>query len=168
MEKKKELPLRLNVGIVLLNNKNKIFIAKRIDLNDGILPNLTNKEKFWQMPQGGIDINENFIEAAKRELAEETNVKSVKLIKEVDGWLKYYFPPDLQKKIWNGKYAGQKQKWFIMRFEGNDNEINIKTENPEFLDWKWIQISKLVDIAIHFKVHIYKKLVEELNSLNFN
>ena len=168
MEKNKELPLRLNVGIVLVNNKNKIFVAKRIDLNNGILPNLTNKEKFWQMPQGGIDINENFIEAAKRELAEETNVKSTKLIKEVDGWLKYYFPPDLQKKIWNGKYAGQKQKWFIMRFEGNDNEINIKTKNPEFLDWKWIQISKLVDTAIHFKVHIYKKLVEELNSLNFN
>jgi putative (di)nucleoside polyphosphate hydrolase len=98
MEKNKELPLRLNVGIVLVNNKNKIFVAKRIDLNNGILPNLTNKEKFWQMPQGGIDINENFIEAAKRELAEETNVKSVKLIKEVDGWLKYYFPPDIQKK----------------------------------------------------------------------
>ena len=101
-------------------------------------------------------------------MKEETNVKSTKLIKEIDGWLKYYFPPVLQKKLWNGRYAGQKQKWFIMRFLGNDQEINIKTKHPEFLDWKWIEISKLTGIAIDFKVHIYKKIVEELNFLNFN
>ena len=168
MEENNQLPLRLNVGVVLLNNKNQIFVAKRIDLKDGIIPNLTDSDKFWQMPQGGIDENENFLEAAKRELKEETNVKSTKLIKEIDGWLKYYFPPVLQKKLWNGRYAGQKQKWFIMRFLGNDQEINIKTKHPEFLDWKWIEISKLTGIAIDFKVHIYKKIVEELNFLNFN
>ena len=91
MEKNKQLPLRLNVGIVLLNNKNQIFVAKRIDLKEGIIPNLADREKFWQMPQGGIDKNENFLEAAKRELKEETSVKSTKLIKEIDGWIKYYF-----------------------------------------------------------------------------
>ena len=168
MEKNKQLPLRLNVGIVLLNNKNQIFVAKRIDLKEGIIPNLTDRDKFWQMPQGGIDKNENFLEAAKRELKEETSVKSTKLIKEIDGWIKYYFPPVLQKKIENGRYAGQKQKWFIMRFLGKDQEINIKTRHPEFLDWKWIEISKLAGVAIDFKVHVYKKIVEELNSLNFN
>ena len=168
MEKNKQLPLRLNVGIVLLNNKNQIFVARRIDLKEGIIPNLTDRDKFWQMPQGGIDKNENFLEAAKRELKEETSVKSTKLIKEIDGWIKYYFPPVLQKKIESGRYAGQKQKWFIMRFLGDDQEINIKTRHPEFLDWKWLEVSKLIGIAIHFKVHIYKKIVEELNSLNFN
>ena len=168
MEKNKQLPLRLNVGIVLLNKKNQIFVAKRIDLKEGIIPNLADREKFWQMPQGGIDKNENFLEAAKRELKEETSVKSTKLIKEIDGWIKYYFPPVLQKKIENGRYAGQKQKWFIMRFLGKDQEINIKTRHPEFLDWKWIEISKLAGVAIDFKVHVYKKIVEELNSLNFN
>ena len=168
MEKNKQLPLRLNVGIVLLNKKNQIFVAKRIDLKEGIIPNLADREKFWQMPQGGIDKNENFLEAAKRELKEETSVKSTKLIKEIDGWIKYYFPPVLQKKIESGRYAGQKQKWFIMRFLGKDQEINIKTRHPEFLDWKWIEISKLAGVAIDFKVHVYKKIVEELNSLNFN
>ena len=163
-----KLPLRLCAGIVLLNSDNKIFVGKRIDLSKGILSGMNNEEKFWQLPQGGIDQNENFLDAAKRELEEETGIKSVELIKEVKGWLKYYFPKNLLNKIWKGKYGGQKQKWFIMRFEGKNNEINIKTKDPEFLDWKWIEISKLSSIAVDFKIHIYKKLTEELTNLKLN
>jgi putative (di)nucleoside polyphosphate hydrolase len=158
MNNKQDLPLRIGVGIILLNDKNKIFVGKRID----------NPKDFWQMPQGGVDKNENFLHAAKRELEEETSVKSVKLIKELDNWLEYILPQNLLGKIWNGKYRGQKQKWFIMKFIGNDEEINVKTKNPEFLDWKWIEASKLTDIAVKFKIHIYKKLKEELKSLSLN
>ena len=158
MKNGKELPLRMGVGIVLLNHENKVFVGKRID----------NPKNFWQMPQGGVDHNENFLQAAKRELEEETSVKSVKLIKELDGWLKYDLPKNLLGKIWKGKYRGQKQKWFIMKFLGKNDEINIKTKNPEFLSWKWIEPSELPSIAVSFKIDIYKKLQEELNSLNSN
>ena len=158
MKNGKELPLRMGVGIVLLNHENKVFVGKRID----------NPKNFWQMPQGGVDHNENFLQAAKRELEEETSVKSVKLIKELDGWLKYDLPKNLLGKIWKGKYRGQKQKWFIMKFLGKNDEINIKTKNPEFLNWKWIKPSELPSIAVSFKVDIYKTLKEELNSLNSN
>ena len=158
MGKNKQLPLRIGVGIILLNHENKVFVGKRID----------NPKNFWQMPQGGVDHNENFLQAAKRELEEETSVKSVKLIKELDGWLKYDLPKNLLGKIWKGKYRGQKQKWFIMKFLGKNDEINIKTKNPEFLNWKWIKPSELPSIAVSFKVDIYKKLKEELNSLNLN
>tara|TARA_B100001750_G_C15265820_1_gene474997 strand:- start:201 stop:677 length:477 start_codon:yes stop_codon:yes gene_type:complete len=158
MKNYKELPLRIGVGIVLLNNENKVFVGKRID----------NPKKFWQMPQGGIDKNENFLQAAKRELEEETGIKSVKLIKELEGWLIYNLPTNLLGKIWKGKYRGQKQKWFVMKFLGENDEINIKTKNPEFLDWKWTEISNLPNIAVNFKVNIYKKLKSEINSLNLN
>ena len=153
-----ELPLRIGVGVILLNSENKVFVGKRID----------NPKNFWQMPQGGVDKNENFLEAAKRELKEETGVKSVKLIKELDGWLKYELPENLLGKILEGKYRGQKQKWFIMKFVGKEDEINVKTKNPEFLDWKWVESSKLPSIAVSFKVNLYKKLKEELNFLNPN
>ena len=154
--KSKNLPLRLGVGIVLLNSDNKVFVGKRID----------NPANFWQMPQGGVDDNENLLYAANRELKEETGVKSTKLIKEIDNWLIYELPKNLLGKIWKGKYRGQKQKWFIMKFVGKDNEINVKTKNPEFLDWKWIKVSKLPSIAVSFKVDLYKKLKKELNFLN--
>ena len=157
-EKYKNLPLRSGVGIVVLNNKNKVFVAKRID----------NPKNFWQMPQGGIDQNENFLEAAKRELKEETGIRSVELIKELSEWSEYYLPENLLGKVLEGKYRGQKQKWFIMKFVGKDEEINVKTKNAEFLDWKWIDISKLPSIAVSFKVDLYKKLKEELNFLNSN
>ena len=149
------LPLRLGVGIALLNSDNKIFVGKRID----------NPLNFWQMPQGGVDKNENLMNAAFRELKEETGVINVKLIKEVDPWLTYQLPKNLLGKIWNGKYRGQKQKWFIMRFTGKDKEINIKTKNAEFIEWKWIDANQLTDIAVDFKVQIYKKISEELNTL---
>ena len=155
-EKYKKLPLRRGVGIVLLNNKNSIFVGKRID----------NPKNFWQMPQGGVDNNENLFEAAKRELEEETSIKSTELIKELDFWLEYNLPKNLIDKIWKGKYRGQKQKWFIMKFTGNEDEINIKTENPEFLKWKWIRPSKLTDIVVHFKHDVYSKIKQELRSLN--
>ena len=151
----KELPLRIGVGIVLLNKKNKVFVGKRID----------NPENFWQMPQGGVDQNENLLQAAKRELEEETGIKSVELVKELKEWLQYDLPKNLLGKIWEGKYRGQNQKWFIMNFIGKDDEINIKTKNPEFLEWKWIQISELPKIAVTFKVELYKKIKEELESL---
>ena len=158
MENKNKLPLRLGVGIVLLNNENNVFVGKRID----------NPKNSWQMPQGGVNQNENFLQAAKRELEEETGIKSVKLIKELDGWFKYDLPKYLLGQLWKGKYRGQKQKWFVMKFLGKSDEINVKTENPEFSDWKWIEILKLPDVAVHFKVSIYKKIKKELTSLSLN
>jgi len=99
---------------------------------------------------------------------EETGIKSVKLIKELDGWFKYDLPKYLLGKLWKGKYRGQKQKWFVMKFIGKPSEINVKTKNPEFFDWQWIELSKLPNVAVHFKVDIYKKIKEELTSLNLN
>ena len=158
MNNNKQLPLRIGVGIILLNHENKVFVGKRID----------NPKNFWQMPQGGVNQNENFLQAAKRELEEETGIKSVELVKELNGWLEYDLPENLLGKVLEGKYRGQKQKWFIMKFVGKDNEINVKTKNPEFLDWKWIELSKLPSIAVSFKIDLYKKLKEELNFLNSN
>ena len=158
MENKNKLPLRIGVGVVLLNNKNNIFVGKRID----------NPKDFWQMPQGGVDNNENLFEAAKRELEEETSIKSIELIKELDFWLEYDLPKNLLGKIWKGKYRGQKQKWFILKFIGNDDEINIKTKNPEFLEWKWIHPTELTKVVVKFKFDIYKKIINELNLINLN
>ena len=158
MNEDNQLPLRIGVGIVLLNHENNIFVGKRID----------NPKNSWQMPQGGVDQNENFLQAARRELEEETGIKSVKLIKTLDGWLKYDLPENLLGKLWNGKYRGQKQKWFVMKFLGKTDEINVKTKNPEFFDWKWIKPSELTKIVVDFKVDIYKKIKEELSSLNIN
>jgi len=151
-EKYKKLPLRSGVGIVLLNKENKIFVAKRID----------NPKNFWQMPQGGIDKGEDFYTAALRELKEETSITSIKLIKEIEGNFTYILPDNLIGIIWKGKFKGQKQKWFIMRFTGNKSEINIKTKHPEFLDWKWIDLENLTEIAVPFKLEVYKKLTPEI------
>ena len=158
MKNKKALPLRLGVGIALLNHEYKVFVGKRID-------NPTNS---WQMPQGGVNQNENFLEAAKRELEEETVIKKVELIKELDKWLTYDLPKNLLGKLWNGKYRGQKQKWFIMKFIGKNEEININTKNPEFLDWKWIDPMILTNVAVDFKLNVYEKIKEELTSLSLN
>ena len=158
MNNNKQLPLRTGVGIILLNHENKIFVGKRID----------NPKNFWQMPQGGVNQNENFLQAAKRELEEETGIKSVELVKELNEWLGYDLPENLLGKVLEGKYRGQKQKWFIMKFVGKDNEINVKTKNPEFLDWKWIEVSKLPSIAVDFKFNLYEKLREEINFLKLS
>ena len=154
-EKFQKLPLRNGVGVIVLNQNNQIFVAKRID----------NPKNFWQMPQGGVDEGENFFDAAKRELFEETSIKSVNLIKEIDGFTSYELPDYLLGIIWKGKFKGQKQKWFIVRFFGHDSEINIKTEKPVFLEWKWINIDNLTSVVVHFKLEVYKKLQKEL--LNF-
>ena len=154
--KSKNLPLRLGVGIVLLNSDNKVFVGKRID----------NPVNFWQLPQGGVDKNEDLLCAANRELKEETSIENVKLIKEIDDWLTYELPKNLLGKIWKGKYRGQKQKWFIMKYLGNDSEININTKNPEFLDWKWVNSSELPKIIVNFKKKMYLKIYEELKILN--
>ena len=151
-EKYKNLPLRSGVGIVVLNKKNQIFIAKRID----------NPKNYWQMPQGGVDEKEDFYEAAIRELEEETSIKTVSLIKEIEGLTTYFLPDHLLGIIWKGKYKGQKQKWFVVRFNGEEKEININTKNPEFLDWKWVNIDDLTNEIVNFKVHVYKHIQKEL------
>ncbi len=152
---KKELPLRNGVGMVVLNDDNKIFVAKRID----------NPKNYWQMPQGGVDKNEDYKDAALRELKEETSITSVKIINEIEKKLTYILPDYLIGIIWKGKYRGQKQKWFVMRFIGNENEININTKNPEFLDWKWINIDDLPKVAVHFKLDVYKNIKKELTKI---
>ena len=154
-EQYKKLPLRSGVGIVLLNKENKVFVAKRID----------NPKNFWQMPQGGIDKGEDFYTAALRELKEETSITSIKLIKEIEGNFTYILPDNLIGIIWKGKFRGQKQKWFIMRFMGDKSEINIKTKHPEFLDWKWIDLENLTEIAVPFKLEVYKKLTPEIKKI---
>jgi|TARA_B100000131_G_scaffold233418_1_gene225293 putative (di)nucleoside polyphosphate hydrolase len=151
-EKYKNLPLRSGVGIVVLNKKNQVFLAKRID----------NPKNFWQMPQGGVDKGEEYYNAALRELKEETSIKSVSLIKEIDGLTTYFLPDHLVGIIWKGKYKGQKQKWFIVRFNGEEKEININTKHPEFLDWKWVNIDDLTNEIVNFKVHVYEQIQKEL------
>ena len=151
-EEYKKLPQRSGVGIIVLNQENKVFVAKRID----------NPKNFWQMPQGGINKNEDFFTAALRELKEETSIVSVKLIKEIDDKFTYILPDHLIGIIWKGKFKGQIQKWFIMRFVGNESEINIKTKHPEFLDWKWIDLKDLTKIAVNFKLEVYKQVKSEV------
>jgi len=156
MENKfKNLPLRNGVGIILLNKNNKVFVAKRID----------NAKNFWQMPQGGVDDGEEFLKAAHRELEEETSIKSVELIKELEGVFSYELPERLLGIIWKGKYKGQKQKWFLMRFIGEEREINIKTRNPEFLEWKWINLDQITEVVVDFKLHVYKELKEKVKKI---
>ena len=151
----KNLPLRKGVGIVVLNPENKVFVAKRID----------NPKNFWQMPQGGVDKDENYYEAALRELKEETSIISVELIKEIDKKFTYILPDHLIGIIWKGKFKGQTQKWFVMKFIGNESEININTKHPEFLDWKWINLDDLPEIAVNFKLDVYKNVKHEVKKI---
>ena len=157
-EKFKNLPLRIGVGIILLNKDNKVFVAKRLD----------NPHNYWQMPQGGVDGNEKFLDAALRELEEETGVKNVDLIKEIEGYQTYFLPENLLGIIWRGKYKGQKQKWFCMRFKGDDTEINIKTKKPEFSEWRWIELDEITKWVVDFKTDVYKNLKTEVKKIIFN
>ena len=152
------LPLRSGVGVVVLNNNNRVLVGKRLD----------NQRDYWQMPQGGVNEKENYYEAALRELKEETSIISVKLIKEIDGFTSYNLPDSLLGIIWKWRFKGQKQKWFVFRFEGKDNEINLKTEHPEFIEWKWLKIENITDKVVDFKFHVYEKLKRELESLTAN
>ena len=155
LDKLKNLPLRKGVGIILLNSENKAFVARRID----------NPKNFWQMPQGCVDKNEDFLTAALRELKEETNIENVELIKELDGTTTYELPDNLLGIIWKGKYRGQKQKWFLMRFKGNENEINLRTKHPEFLDWQWIELDKITKYVVNFKLDIYEIIKNKVKKI---
>ena len=151
----KNLPLRSGVGVALLNKDNKIFVAKRID----------NPKNFWQMPQGGINKKEDSLSAAFRELEEETSIKNVKLIKELDGYFTYELPTHLLGKIWKGRFRGQKMKWFLMEFLGNDEEININTKYPEFLEWKWVDLNEISNLVVDFKLDVYKDIKQKIKEI---
>jgi putative (di)nucleoside polyphosphate hydrolase len=153
--KNRNLPFRNGVGIVVINKENKIFVAKRID----------NPKNFWQMPQGGVDNEEDHLTAAYRELEEETSIKNVELIKELDGLTSYELPKHLLGIIWKGKYKGQRQKWFLMKFLGKDTEINIRTKHPEFLEWKWINLENITDYVVDFKLQVYQEVKEKIKKI---
>ena len=148
----RKLPMRIGVGIVILNNKNQVFVGKRLD----------NPVDKWQMPQGGVDNGEDFITAMKRELEEETSIKNIKIIKEINQTYEYELPKKLVGIIWKGKFRGQKQKWFITKFIGDENEINLKTKHPEFIEWKWIDADILPKIIVDFKKKLYQDLLKEI------
>ena len=148
-----KLPLRTGVGIIVLNKQNKIFVGKRKD----------NPGDKWQMPQGGVDKGEDYITAMKRELKEETGIENIKIIKEIEKIYQYELPKDLVGIIWKGKYRGQKQKWFITRFLGEEKEINLNTKHAEFIDWKWIEPKFLPEVIVDFKKDLYLNLLKEIN-----
>ena len=148
-----KLPLRTGVGIIVLNKQNKIFVGKRKD----------NPGDKWQMPQGGVDEDEDYITAMRRELLEETSIQNIEIIKEIDKIYQYELPENLVGIIWKGKYRGQKQKWFITRFLGEEKEINLNTKHPEFIDWKWIEPKLLPEVIVNFKKDLYLKLLKEIN-----
>ena len=148
---------RIGVGICLLNEEKKIFLGERID-NKGA----------WQMPQGGVNIksNESLLEAAKRELFEETGVKNANVLRESNNWYYYKLPDYLKNKLWSGKFLGQKQKWFAFKLTGTDTDINLKANSkPEFCNWKWVSPEEVIDQIINFKKDIYNKILLEFNPL---
>ena len=154
MSEKKTLPLRIGIGAIVLNNQNKVFVGKRKD----------NPVDKWQMPQGGVNEGEQLIDAMKRELEEETGIKNIKILREIDGWSEYELPKYLLGKIWKGRYRGQKQKWFIVKFIGKDSEINIKTVRPEFIDWRWLEIENLPGVIVEFKRKVYEELLPKIKA----
>ncbi len=158
LEKYKNLPLRTGVGVIILNEHNRVFVAKRID----------NPKNFWQMPQGGVDNGEDFYKAALRELEEETSIRNVTLLKEIEDTITYELPDYLLGIIWKGKFRGQKQKWYIMRFNGDDSEININTKKPEFFEWRWELNENLTKIVVPFKLNVYKILQREIRKVISN
>ena len=144
--------MRIGVGIIILNSKNQVFVGKRKD----------NPGDKWQMPQGGVENGESFITAMKRELYEETSIKNIKIIKEIEKIYEYELPENLIGIIWKGKFRGQKQKWFIIKFMGDENEINLNTKHPEFIEWKWIDVENLPKVIVDFKKNLYSNLVKEI------
>tara|TARA_Y100000022_G_C12959921_1_gene244214 strand:- start:22 stop:492 length:471 start_codon:yes stop_codon:yes gene_type:complete len=150
---KQKLPMRKGVGIIVLNQNNHVLVGKRKD----------NPGNRWQMPQGGVDKGEDFITAMKRELYEETSIKNIKILKQINRTYEYELPDNLVGIIWKGKFRGQTQKWFITKFLGEDSEINLNTKHQEFIDWKWIDPKKLPDIIVSFKKNLYVNLLKEIN-----
>jgi putative (di)nucleoside polyphosphate hydrolase len=139
------------VGIMLVNPENKVFVARRIDMTSDA----------WQMPQGGIDPGEEPRDAALRELREETGTDKAVIIGESGVWMNYDLPVEMIGQLWKGRYRGQTQKWFLMRFTGVDSDINIATETPEFTEWKWIEPAQLPDVIVPFKRNIYRQVLAE-------
>ena len=150
-----QLPMRTGVGIIVLNNNNQVFVGKRKD----------NPGDKWQMPQGGVDKGEDFITAMRRELIEETSIKNIKILKEIHNMYQYELPNNLVGIIWKGKFRGQRQKWFITKFLGKDDEINLDTKHPEFIDWKWIDPNDLPKVIVDFKKELYFNLLKEINQV---
>jgi len=150
-----QLPMRTGVGIIVLNNNNQVFVGKRKD----------NPGDKWQMPQGGVDKGEDFITAMRRELIEETSIKNIKILKEIQNMYQYELPNNLVGIIWKGKFRGQRQKWFITKFLGKDREINLDTQHPEFIDWKWIDPQELPEVIVEFKKELYRNLLKEINQV---
>jgi putative (di)nucleoside polyphosphate hydrolase len=150
-----QLPMRTGVGIIVLNNNNQVFVGKRKD----------NPGDKWQMPQGGVDKGEDFITAMRRELIEETSIKNIKILKEIQNMYQYELPDNLVGIIWKGKFRGQRQKWFITKFLGKDDEINLETPQPEFIDWKWIDPQDLPEVIVDFKKELYVNLLKEINQV---
>ena len=143
---------RVGVGIILLNEEKKVFVGKRIDI----------KSDAWQMPQGGIIENEKLEDAAYRELYEETGIKKAKIIFKSKKWFQYKIPIPLKKKLRKGRYLGQRQKWFVMKFYGNKKkDINLNVSKAEFSDWKWVHLNKLVDLIVPFKKKMYQEIIKE-------
>jgi putative (di)nucleoside polyphosphate hydrolase len=145
---------RLGVGMMMVNRENKVFVGKRLD---------TSIEA-WQMPQGGVNYGEDIDKAALRELYEEVGTKNVKMLAQSRDWYYYDLPQELAGKLWRGRYKGQKQRWFLMRFLGLDVDINIHTEHPEFCEWRWVDVETLPDIIIEFKRDMYLDIVKEFKN----
>ncbi len=140
---------RPNVGVILVNRHGLVFVAARLD----------NPADAWQMPQGGVDKGENPRVAALRELEEEIGTGKAEIVAESEGWHEYDLPPELVGKMWGGKYRGQKQKWFVLRFLGKDKDIDLETRHPEFRDWKWVPFEQVPDLIVPFKRELYRELV---------
>lgn len=151
----KSLPYRLGVGMMLVNKDNKVFVGRRID----------SSAEAWQMPQGGVDEGEGLAAAALRELEEEVGTTKAEILAESEEWHLYDLPVDLVPRLWKGKYRGQKQKWFVLRFLGEDSDINIQTQHPEFCEWKWVDIDVLPDVIVPFKRAVYMAVVDEFRHL---
>lgn len=149
------LPYRLGVGMMLLNQQNQVFVGRRID---------TTSEA-WQMPQGGIDEGEDEKKAALRELEEEVGTNHVELIAASKDWYYYDLPEEIIPRVWGGKYKGQKQRWFLLRFLGQDSDINIETEDAEFCAWQWADAKDLPGLIVPFKQQLYQELLDEFGEL---
>jgi putative (di)nucleoside polyphosphate hydrolase len=155
IKKESSLPFRPGVGMMIINKDKRIFVGKRVD----------SKATGWQMPQGGIDIGETPSGAAMREMAEEIGTNKGKILAESKNWYSYRIPEFLIPRLWDGQYCGQKQKWFLIEFTGEDSDINIKTDHPEFSEWQWVDFPELLSDIIPFKVKLYKQVIKEFKNL---
>lgn len=150
-----DLPYRPCVGMMVFNNDGRVFIGKRID----------QTQEAWQLPQGGIDQGENPREAALRELKEEIGTANVEFLREHPDWLTYDLPPNLIGRVWQGRYRGQRVKWFALRYLGEDREINLATREPEFSEWRWLEIGDLLPLVVSFKKNLYAKAIAAFSDL---